>query len=83
MGVLKPPGTCISKPRTWMKPGGVGGTISYAFNACETTKTLKDVQVAILLHAAGPGALEIHPHFSFAMGDAKDDYETILNKFGS
>ena len=53
------------------------------FNACETTKTLKDVQVAILLHAAGPGALEIHPHFSFAMGDAKDDYETILNKFGS
>ena len=53
------------------------------FNACETTKTSKDGHMAILLHAAGPGALEIHPHFSFAMGEAKDDYETILNKFGS
>ena len=53
------------------------------FMKCETTKKSKDVQVDIFLHAAGPAAQEIHSHFIFATSEAKDNYKTILNKFGS
>ena len=42
----------------------------------------KNVQVAILLHAAGPEAQEIHSHFSFAPGEAKANYETIWINLG-
>ena len=38
------------------------------------------VQVAILLHAAGPEAQEIEQQFTLATGENKD-FETIIKKF--
>ena len=80
---LIPQGTWISMPRTWMKHGEDGSS-----NFVRTSRNVKptrnkNVQVAILLHGAGPEAQEIHSHFSFARGEAKANYEIILNKYGS
>ena len=52
------------------------------FTEWETTKKIKNVQVAILLHAVGPEAQEIHSHFSLATGDAKDNHKTIWMHLG-
>ena len=43
------------------------------FTACEITRKSNNVQVAILLHAAGPETKEIHSHFSFATSETKDN----------
>ena len=84
MGVFKPPGhmnfQAMDLDEAWWRWEQQFGTYC---TECETTKKSTNVQVAILLHAAGPEAQEIHSHFSFATGEAKDNYETILNKFGS
>ncbi|XP_049524016.1 uncharacterized protein LOC125945769 [Dermacentor silvarum] len=39
------------------------------------------VKAAILLSAAGDEALEVYNNFTFAEGELKDDYETLLRKF--
>ena len=61
----------------------MGAAISYVLHGMWNQQEIKNVQVAILLHGAGPEAQEIHSHFSFARGEAKANYEIILNKYGS
>ncbi|XP_050039674.1 uncharacterized protein [Dermacentor andersoni] len=39
------------------------------------------VKAAILLSAAGDEALEVYNNFTFAEGELKDDYETLVRKF--
>ena len=51
------------------------------FVASEISKKAKKVQVAILLHCAGPEAQEVHEQFVFGEGVATDDYEIVLGKF--
>ena len=51
------------------------------YTACELSKKAKETQVAILLHAAGPEAQEIHETFTFVNDDDKKDYKAILAKF--
>ena len=84
MDVFNPQGTWISMPRTWMKHGEDGSNnFVGTLRNVKPTRNKKNVQVAILLHAVGPEAQEIHSHFSFVTGEAKANHETILNKFGS
>ena len=52
------------------------------FTACELGKKSKEVQVAILLHSAGPEAQEIHEQFQFTEDGDKKEYLKILEKFG-
>ncbi len=52
------------------------------FTACEIGKKDDDVQVAILLHSAGPEAQEIHEQFQYAVEADKKDYKKVLEKFG-
>ena len=82
MDVLKPPGqfhfndTNLDDAwRRWERQ------FRTYFAACELSKKDKKVQVAILLHAAGPEAQEIHRQFEFAEGEDPDNYEDILKKF--
>ena len=51
------------------------------FLASESGKKAKKVQVAILLHCAGPDAQEIHEQFVFTAEESADDYEIVLGKF--
>ena len=51
------------------------------FLASECGKKAKKVQVAILLHCAGPDAQEVHEQFKFAEDESADDYEVVLSKF--
>ena len=53
------------------------------YTACELSEKKGEVQVAILLHAAGPEAQEIEKQFSYdeAKGEKKTDYKTVLKKF--
>lgn len=39
-------------------------------------------QTAIILHCAGPAAMDVYDHFIFAKADDKDDPETVMEKFG-
>ena len=50
------------------------------FAAAELNKKAKATQEAILLHAAGPEAQDIHRDFSWSEED-KNCYKTILQKF--
>ena len=50
------------------------------YTACELDRKTDAVQVAILLHAAGPEAQEIEKQFTLAAGEKKD-FETIIKKF--
>ena len=51
------------------------------FLACEISKKDPDVQVAILLHAAGAEAQEIHSQFKFEIGVDPKSWELVLKKF--
>ena len=51
------------------------------FAACELSKKSKETQCAILLHAAGPEALEISETFTWLATDDKEDYKLLLQKF--
>ena len=81
MDVLKPPGQFHFKVtnlddawRRWERQ------FRTYFAACELLKKDKKVQVAILLHAAGPEAQEIHKQFELPEGEDLDNYEDILKK---
>ena len=50
------------------------------YTACELDKQPDVVQVAILLHAAGPEVQEIEKQFTLAAGE-KRDFGTIIKKF--
>ena len=55
------------------------------FQTCYTAAELqgkeKNVQIAILLNAAGAEAQEIHEQFTFAETEDKEDYKVVLKKF--
>ena len=51
------------------------------FTACEIQKKDKDTQVAVLLHAAGPEALEVSETFQWSAEEDKTDYKVWLTKF--
>ena len=51
------------------------------YKACELKKRDKAVQVAILLHAAGPEAQEIHETFVYEGEDDVLDYKKVLSQF--
>ena len=51
------------------------------YKACELGKKDKDVQVAILLHNAGPEAQEIYEQFQYTAEGDKDDYKKVLENF--
>ena len=59
------------------------------FTACELNNKPKEVQVAILLHTAGPEAQEVFNQFVFQTagpennppGENNDEWETVLEKF--
>ena len=51
------------------------------FAAAELNKKAKATQEAILLHAAGPEAQDIHRAFSWSEEEDKHCYKTILQKF--
>ena len=59
------------------------------FTACELTNKPKEVQVAILLHTAGPEAQEVFNQFVFRPAgpennppaEDNDDWQTVLDKF--
>ncbi|CAN7949222.1 unnamed protein product [Ixodes hexagonus] len=48
--------------------------------ATETTKRTDEQRAAILLHVAGPDAIEVYNTFTFAP-DEKQDYQTVQKKF--
>ena len=51
------------------------------FTAAESAGKSKEVQVARLLNAAGPEALEIHELFTFDAEEDKKDCKKVLEKF--
>jgi hypothetical protein len=53
----------------------------FYYMACELSGKNKATQTAILLHAAGPEAQEIHHTFTWAEGEDKSDYKQVLKKF--
>ena len=50
------------------------------FVACELGKKANETHVAILLHAAGPEAQEIHRTLTYAEEEDSKDYNTVLSK---
>ena len=50
---------------------------------CELEKKKEKVQVAILLHAAGLEAQEIHKQFVYSENESKGSLETVQKKFGA
>ena len=84
MEVLKPPGQfafdASNLAEAWRRWEGQFNTY---YEACELEKKPGKVQVAILLHAAGPEAQEIHSQFRYdaTVGESKEDYEQVLRKF--
>ena len=58
-------------------------TFETYFIAAEISKKPAPVQIAILLHAAGEEAQEIHGQFIFTESEDKEDTKTVLDKFGS
>jgi len=82
MEVLKPPehidfrsGNVAARWQRWKRQFEV------YYDACEISKKPKATQVAILLHAAGPEAQDVHDAFAWADGEDKADYKLILQKF--
>ena len=51
------------------------------FDACELGEISKPTQVAILLHAAGPEAQEIHRAFAWGDGEDKKNLKHVVKKF--
>ena len=56
-------------------------TFETYFTAAEVEKKPAKVQIAILLHAAGEEAQEIHSQFTFGDEENKEDITTVLKKF--
>jgi len=53
------------------------------FVAANFNNQSKDVQVATLLHCAGPTATDIFATFTFHGDDEKDNYKHLLRKFSA
>ena len=51
------------------------------YTAAELGSKGKNVQIAILLNAAGAEAQEVHEQFTFAETEDKEDYKLVLKKF--
>ena len=58
-------------------------TFETYFTAAEQSSKPAKVQIAILLHAAGEEAQEIHSQFTFADTENAEDVKTVLDKFQS
>ena len=58
-------------------------TFETYFTAAELSSKPAKVQIAILLHAAGEEAQEIHSQFTFADTENAEDTKTVLDKFHS
>ena len=84
MDMLKPPGhmdfSASNLDEAWRRWEQQFKTY---FLACEIGKKDPDVQVAILLHAAGAEAQEIHSQFKFETGEDPKSWELVLKKFSS